>query len=157
MGVDFRLPLAADSLTSLATCACCAFFFDVEVLVGGGVCMELADLILDPSSFSITVSCGVVLPVDTRLSVWFVEVAEGLGDELSCRDGSTGGRGNRELGDRWCTWDKISVSMSCPGKGLLRPRLKIGLCNATDEATCFGVLRKSGLAASVSAGLKRGS
>lgn len=69
MGVDFRFPLAADSLTSLATCACCAFFLDVEVLVGGGVCIELADLILDPSSFSIMGSCGVVVPVDTRLSV----------------------------------------------------------------------------------------
>lgn len=61
--------------------------------------MELADFMLDLSS-SITISCGVVVPVETRVSVWFADEADGLGDELSCRDGSTGGRGRRGLGDR---------------------------------------------------------
>ena len=56
MGVDFRRSLAVDSLASLATWACCAFFFDIDVLVGGGVCIELADLMLEVISFSTSVS-----------------------------------------------------------------------------------------------------
>ena len=127
------------------------------MLVGGGVCIELADLMLDPSSISVTVSRGVVLPVEARLSVWFAEDADGFGEELSCRDGSTGGRGKLGFGDRWCTWDAISVSISCPGKGLLVPRFRTGLCTGVENETFLGVFRYSGLAGNVSAGLKRGS
>ncbi len=48
-GDDNLLIPDADSLTNLATCACCALRFEAEVLVGGGVCIEPADRIVEVS------------------------------------------------------------------------------------------------------------
>lgn len=77
---------------------------------------------------------------------------DGLGDDESWRDGSTGGKGRFGLGDKWCTWEAISSSMFCPDKRLLRPNPPTdGLPVGVVKARIFGVLRKSGLVAHGSA------
>lgn len=40
------------------------------------------------------------------------EVEDGIGEDDSWRDGSTGGSARLGLGDRWCTWEAISVARS---------------------------------------------
>lgn len=96
-GVDIRRELTDDCLFNLTVCACCAFRLEAEVLVGGGVCIELAERI------DVSVSCPRLIfnGVDACFELPpLVEVEdEGFGEEESRRDGSTGGKKFWEFGD----------------------------------------------------------
>ena len=81
-----------------------------------------------------------------------VDDIEGLGDDESWRDGSTGGKARLRLGDKRCTWEGISSSVFCSDKRLLRPTPpNDGLPLGVVKARSLGVLRKSGLVAHGSA------
>lgn len=102
LGEDIRLVEAVDRLANLETRACCAFRLVVDVLVGGGVCIELAERIDDAASSSMVVFNGVSSISEARWLECFV-VEEGLGDEVSRREGSTGGKALSGFGERWWT------------------------------------------------------
>lgn len=101
VGVDIRLESADDCLVGLTVCTRCAFRLEAEVLVGGGVCIELAE--------RIDVSVSWTRPIFNGVEACFEplplvdEEDEGLGDEESWRDSSTGGNERLGCGDGWCT------------------------------------------------------
>ena len=74
------------------------------------------------------------------------EVEEGLGEDDSWRDGSTGGNGRLGFGDRCCTWEAISVSRSRSVEGLFASEISVGLLVGVVKLSWVGVFR-SGLAA----------
>lgn len=92
VGVDIRLEPLAGCIANFAACACCAFRFDAEVLVGGGVCIEPAERIDVSVSWPEPIFNGVDASFKERWEPFlFGEEDEGSGDEDNWRDGSTGG------------------------------------------------------------------
>lgn len=70
------------------------------MLVGGGVCIDLAELIELPASFSDVVFKGGIAELLTSTRRRLFPVAKvRFGEDDSLRDDSTGGRGRLGLGD----------------------------------------------------------
>lgn len=71
------------------------------MLVGGGVCIDPAEFIAVPAEWSNPVFNGVIEDSFVFKRRRLVsEVEDGLGEDDSWRDGSTGGSGRLGLGDR---------------------------------------------------------
>ena len=81
--------------------ACCAFRLEADELVGGGVCIDPAKFVACSGEGSRPVFSGVIEgSFGLKRRRLNSEATDGLGDDDSWRDGSTGGSGRPVLDDR---------------------------------------------------------